>query len=298
MTSAMRIPAGLDWWRETAAGAAWLERLPEIVAACCSAWRLELGEPFEPATISYVASAVRDDGSPAVLKVNFPEPESEHEAGALAHWNGCGAARLLEHDDEHRALLVERCEPGTRLWQVSGDDEANAIAAGVLRRLWGPVPASHPFRLLSDEAEGWAEAIPIEWRRLGRPFERSLVDLAVGALHELGPSQREPVVLHQDFHGGNVLRATREPWLAIDPKPLVGEREFDTASLLRDRDLADDRASRLRIVRRLDQLSAELALDRSRMRLWGVAHALAWGATPSGWLPDMVVCARLLAAAR
>ena len=109
----MRVPAGLDWWRETAAGAAWLERLPEIVAACCSAWRLELGEPFEPATISYVASAARDDGSPAVLKVNFPEPESQHEAGALAHWDGCGAARLLEHDDEQRALLVERCEPGT-----------------------------------------------------------------------------------------------------------------------------------------------------------------------------------------
>ena len=46
MTSTMRVPAGLDWWRETAAGAAWLERLPEIVAACCSAWRLELGKPL------------------------------------------------------------------------------------------------------------------------------------------------------------------------------------------------------------------------------------------------------------
>jgi streptomycin 6-kinase len=102
-------------------------------------------------------------------------------------------------------------------------------------------------------------------------------------------------VLHQDFHGGNVLRAEREPWLAIDPKPLVGEREFDTASLLRDRraELVDDPKPQDRIRRRLDQLSADLELDRERMRGWGVAHALAWATTPA-----MIACARWLARVR
>ena len=102
---------------------------------------------------------------------------------------------------------------------------------------------------------------------------------AVAFLREAGPAQGEQVVLHQDLHGGNVLQAQREPWLAIDPKPLVGEREFDTASFLRDRrwELRNDADAGARVRRRLDLLAAELGLDRDRMRGWGVAHALAWG---------------------
>jgi streptomycin 6-kinase len=125
------------------------------------------------------------------------------------------------------------------------------------------------------------------------PYERALVDEAVAFLLGPGQDQGEPVVLHQDFHGGNVLRAAREPWLAIDPKPLVGEREFDTASLLRDRrwELRADPHPERRIRRRLDQLASELGLDRERMRGWGIAHALAWDPGEG-----MISCARWLAA--
>jgi hypothetical protein len=185
----MRIPDGLNWWRETPGGAAWLERLPEIVGACCERWHLALGTPYEPASVSFVASATREDGSRAVLKVNIPEPESEHEADALAHWAGVSAVGLLEHDRHGRALLVERCEPGTQLWAIADEEVANTIAAGILRRLWRPPPARHPFRLLSDEAERWIEEIPEDWEQHGRPFERALVDLGVSALEELGPAR-------------------------------------------------------------------------------------------------------------
>jgi streptomycin 6-kinase len=243
-----------------------------------------------------VAPADLSDGRRAVLKVNFPEPESEREPEALLHWSGEGAVRLLAHDPSRRALLVERCEPGIQLWQVANEEEANDVAAAVLRRLWCPPPDGHGFRLLVEQAASWADELPARWERLGRPFERALLEEAVGFLREAGPAQREPVLLHQDFHGGNVLRATREPWLAIDPKPLVGEREFDTASLLRDRRpelLGDPGAAAARVRRRLDQLAAELDLDRERMRGWGVAHALAWNGDEA-----MIACARLLAAAR
>ncbi len=290
----MRIPSGLDWWRGEPGGADWLARLPRLVAECVDLWRLRLGEPFD-AHVSLVVRAELPDGNPAVLKVNFPEPESEGEGAALAHWAGDGAVRLLAHDPERRALLVERCEPGSPLWEVADEEEANRIAAGVLRRLWRPPPREHEFRLLADEAARWAEELPNRWERLDRPFERSLLNEAVGFLREAGSAQGEAVVLHQDFHGGNVLRARREPWLAIDPKPLVGEREFDTASLLRDRrqELGRDPRPARTIRRRLDRLSAELGLDRERMRTWGVAHALAWDANEG-----MIACARWLAAAR
>jgi len=86
-------------------------------------------------------------------------------------------------------------------------------------------------------------------------------------------------VLHPDLPGGKVLRAHRAPGLALDPKPLVGERAFDAASLLRDRrsQLAAEPHPVRRMRRRLDQLAAELDLDRERMRRWAVVHALAWG---------------------
>jgi streptomycin 6-kinase len=290
----VRLPRGLEWWRDEPGGVEWLERLPRLVSECVAEWKLALGPPFEPAHISYVARAELPDGTPAVLKVNFPEPESEDEADALAHWQGDCAVLLLAHDPERRALLVERCEPGTQLWAVEDEVEANRIAAGVLRHLWRPPPPDHSFRSLAGEATRWAEELPLAWEERGQRFERSLLEEAIGFLREAGPSQGAEVVLHQDFHGGNVLSASRQSWLAIDPKPLVGEREFDTASLLRDRreQLTHDPSAAETIRRRLDQLASELELDRERMRGWGVAHALAWDADEA-----MIACARWLAAA-
>ena len=292
----MRVPRGLEWWRDEPGGADWLARLPRLVAECAKRWSLRLGDPFEPAHISLVVPVVQN-GTPAILKVNFPEPESEREADALALWAGSGAVRLLAYDEERRALLLERCEPGEQLWSVANEDEANAAAAAVLRKIWRPAPAGHGYRLLAGEAERWAVELPRDWEGLGRPFDRALLDAAVAACGELGPTQRELVVCHQDFHGGNVLRATREPWLAIDPKPLVGEREFDAASLLRDRrwELGrPDDDERLR--RRLDLLVDALELDRARTLRWGIAHALAWGVSARKLEPDMIHCARVLAA--
>ena len=288
------VPAGLAWWRSRPGGAAWLQRLPRLVAECAERWELRLGAPFEPATISYVAPAIRADGTPAVLKVNFPEPESEHEATALGHWDGAGAVRLLAADADRRALLVERCAPGDQLWSVADEEEANRAAAAVLRRLWRPPPAGHDLRTLDREARRWAAELPARFERHGRPFHRALLHRAIGWTGELlATPDGAPVLVHQDLHGGNVLRAGREPFLAIDPKPLAGERAFDVASLLRDRrpELARDGFPARRLHRRLDQLSAELDLDREQMRRWAVVHALAWGLGADEWFPDIVACA-------
>jgi streptomycin 6-kinase len=293
----VRIPAGLGWWRERPGGADWLNRLPGLAEECAEQWSLRLGEPFEGSHVSLVAAAELPDGTRAVLKINFPEPESEHEADALEHWQGEGAVRLIAHDPDRRALVVERCEPGTPLSQVNDHDAAMRIAARVLRRIWRPPPAEHVFRPLGVEAARWEVELRDAWEQLGRPFDADLLEEAVAACRELGSDQGEPVVLHQDFHGGNVLRAEREPWLAIDPKPLVGEREFDAASLLRDRrDLLVQQGAGRIVRRRLDVLASELDLDRERMRRWGIAHALAWGVsgTVEKVEADMVACARLL----
>jgi streptomycin 6-kinase len=280
-------------------GAQWLDRLPRLAAECAGNWGLRLGRSFSGGNVALVLAAERHDGLPLVLKLNFPEQETEHEADALEFWEGAGAVRLLARDDQRRALLLERCLPGTTLWEVEDEEEANRIACTVLRRLWRAAPPGSPIRPLGPEALRWAEELPGEWESLGRPFERRLIDLATHTARELVRSQGEAVIVHQDLHGGNLLRAEREPWLAIDPKPLAGERAFDAASLLRDRrgELMHDPDPGRRIRRRLDQLSSELDLDRERLRGWGIVHALAWGV--SGQMlkvePEMIACARWLA---
>jgi streptomycin 6-kinase len=292
----IEIPERLSWWRDEPGGTPWLERLPRLAAECAERWSLRLGKPFAQGNVSLTLPATRADGTAAVLKLNFPEPESAHEADGLAHWGGEGAVRLLDVDRERNALLVERALPGDSLWEVEDDEEATRIAADVLRRLWRRrPPAGHPFRVLADEAEGWMEQARLDWEGLGRPFEPALVDAGAAAARDLSATQPDLVVCHQDFQGSNVLRAEREPWLAIDPKPIVGEPAFDVASLLRDRRW-DIRADVIR--RRLDVLAAELQLDRDRMRGWGIVHALYWGVGAREVEADMIECARILLVAR
>jgi streptomycin 6-kinase len=291
----MRVPPGLEWWLRRPGGPEWLASLPSIVASCAERWSLRVGPELEGQNVSHVRAVDLSDGAPAVLKINFPDVESQHEPHALRLWDGEGAVRLLAYDEPTRALLLERCEPGTKLWAVEDDEEATRIAAVMLRRIWRRPPDGHPFRTLAEEACRWASELPELWESAGRPFERRLVDEAVTACAELGADQGAEVVLHQDFHGGNVLRAEREPWLVIDPKPLVGERAFDAGSLARDRRwLLGKPGDAARLARRLDVLSEELGLDRERIRRWGIAHALAWGFSADKVEHDIVESARIL----
>jgi len=98
-------------------------------------------------------------------------------------------------------------------------------------------------------------------------------DAAARRLEELVPTQEDQVLVHQDLHGENVLAAQREPWLAIDPKPLAAEREFSLAPIVRSFELGHSRREALY---RLDRLSADLGLDRERARGWTIAQTVAW----------------------
>jgi streptomycin 6-kinase len=168
------------------------------------------------------------------------------------------------------------------------------VIAELLPRLLVEPAEPHPFRLLVDEAARWAEVVPRRYELGGRPFDRSLLDFAVDVFRSVDPSAR--AVVNQDLHGGNVLQARREPWLVIDPKPLVGEGELDGVGLLRNAVFHGDRLAGGER-RWLDMLEG-LGLDRERLRGWGAAHALAWGwDDESGWSPRAVAAARAIAAA-
>ena len=209
-------------------------------------------------------------GEEVVLKLQEPHRESEHEAEALRVWDGDGAVRLLDHEPDEHALLLERCVPGTPL-AAAGAETALEVFVGLLPRLWKP--AGPPFRSLAAEAAWWADSLDATWERFAQPFERRLLDAALEALHELPRSQGEQVLVNQDLHGDNVLAAQREPWLVIDPKPLAGEREFGVAPIVRSFELGH---SRREVLHRFDVLTGELGLDRERARGWTVAQTIAW----------------------
>jgi streptomycin 6-kinase len=266
----MEMPEGLGWLRGTEAGQEWLAALPDLLAECVAQWSLRVGPPFSYALASLALPAELPDGTPAVLKIQYPDPDSLHEATALDHWAGDGAVRLLRHDPARRALLVERCTPGSPLHDLPAD-AALDVVVGLLPRLWKP--AGPPFTPLAEEAAGWRERLPVKWDRANRPYERPLLDTALGLIADLAPDQGEQVLVNQDLHAGNVLRAAREPWLAIDPKPLTGEREFSVVPMVRGRELGHSPAA---VRRRLDRLTGDLGLDRDRVRGWTIAQTLAW----------------------
>jgi streptomycin 6-kinase len=261
---------GLAWLEATPAGREWLGLLPELTRECEDEWGLTSpGRPFPYAFTSIAYPVTAADGSSAVLKIQFPDRESEHEADALEVWDGDGAVRLLARDDERHALLLERCVPGLTL---TGEDGALDVLVGLLPRLWRT--AGEPIHRLTDEAAWWSASLERGWEEAGRPYERRLLDAALDALRELPPTQGEEVLLNQDLHPDNVLMAKREPWLVIDPKPLLGEREFAAAPIVRAPELGHSRRD---VLAKLDRVTGELGLDRERARGWTIAQTLAWG---------------------
>ncbi|MGH9249521.1 MAG: aminoglycoside phosphotransferase family protein [Acidimicrobiales bacterium] len=266
----IRLPTSLAWLREVDDGRAWLRSLPNLVAEACSRWSLTLGESYEGSYVSVVLPAERDGDSSLVLKLQFPHRESDHEAAALRAWGGDGAVRLIDDAPDLRALLVERCVPGTHLADA-GAEAALPVLTDLVQRL--AVPMTEPFTALADEALRWAENLETRWEQAGRPFERLLVDRALELLAALAGTQGDQVLIHQDLHGHNVLRAQREPWLAIDPKPLHGEIEFALAPIVRSYELGHSRQA---VLHRLDQLTEALGVDRARARDWCFAQTVAW----------------------
>ena len=242
------VLVAIERWRETA---------PRIADDVATHWGLTLGEPYTPGFCGHVVRATTADGEPAVLKVYFPDRESEQEPDALEAWDGDGAIRLLRRDDERHAMLLERCEPGTFL--SSWDGDRLGVLIDLLPRLWQASPEG--FHTLVDEVEHW--------------IDERLEPYAAGLARELASTQDELVLAHQDLHGDNVLASDREPWLVIDPKPLAAEREFAIVPIVRSPELGHSRRDALY---RLDRLCETFSLDRERARGWVVVQTTAWGA--------------------
>ncbi|MEW2086083.1 aminoglycoside phosphotransferase family protein [Streptomyces sp. NPDC005283] len=251
----------------------WLGQLPKTVQESVDRWELDVERVMAPGGRSSLVVLVRQpDGTAAALKAapSFTTPALER--AALERWDGWGAVRLLASSEN--ALLLERLHPEMSLRSLP---EAKALleAAGTVRRLWVEPPADHGFETVAERTARQAEAV----RAFADPAAASLVAAALSARDELTALSPELLLLHGNFRQGKVLAADRTPWLAVGPEPLVGERAYDLARLVRDRieDLIAASAGASAARRRVNKLADSLEVDRERLRGWTLFRAVESG---------------------
>lgn len=293
-----------------AEGRAWLADLPALVGDYAAAHGLTLGDPY-PLSFNFVAPADGADGTGYVVKAAPPGSDTAaREAAVLAAWQGRGAARLHHHDPHARLMLLERADPGhtaetladatwppgaARLGIKADDVAATRALAAAMRGLWQPapealvVPGTADTVAIPEVAEYDAD---FDWYadtyRTAGPLDPGLFTAARGLFRDLAGAPHAGLLLHGDFHHGNLLRATRDgapTWLAIDPKGLRGDPGFDTAAMLWNPGQLPARSTGCGAAYLLDSRIGVLAeeldgavpgadLGRDMLTMWGFAVAV------------------------
>ena len=259
-------------------GDAWLLQLPGLVEASLAEWDLTLdGDPLHGACALVLPVRLRDD-STGVLKVTWPHADAEHEHLALQHWGGRGAVRLLAANPGRWTMLLERLDSGHDLQDVP-IDEACQVIGGLLRQL--DHPALPALSRLSAEAARLVERLDSAPRAIPRRF----VEQARAVLFDLMTDEAiDSRMVHTDLHYGNVLAADRQPWLAIDPKPLAADPAFAVTPVLWNRwdEAVSSGDLRRHLRRRLSIVCEAAGLDEERARSWSIAREVQlalWAAT-------------------
>jgi streptomycin 6-kinase len=273
-----------DAWGDE--GRRWLDALPLVLAEVADDWELTVGTAY-PLSYHWVAAVTRADGSPAVLKLGVPAGHLTVEAETLGIFAGHGAVRLLAFDPARGALLLERADPGTpaaTLATPPTDVAAPAALIEVGNRLHRPVPdgCSLPHsRELAASFRAHLSRFPGD-----DPLPRRLVRRAVDLLDDLCASSPGDVVLHGDLHHDNMLRATREPWLAIDPHGYVGDPAFECGPMLYNPDPPRrDNALLALVPARIEQFADGPATPVERVVAWGFVMGVlseVWTASSGG----------------
>jgi streptomycin 6-kinase len=245
-----------------------LKRLQEYARA----WGVSVAETFETET-SVIAFGVRKD-QPVVLKV-IKQIGDEWRAGeSLAAFAENGVVRVYEQVPG--AMLLEHLRPGNSLAELalSGrDEEATDILAGVIRRLSTCSPTAQ-FEFCPT-VHDWAKGFEHYLTKGDEQIPRRLVVAGQRAYLDLCASQRQPRLLHGDLQHYNVLFDSYRGWLAIDPKGVIGELEYEVGAAMRNPYQNPELfISRSTIERRLEQFTNKLNLNYERTIRWAFAQAV------------------------
>lgn len=279
-------------------GKTFLERLPLSISEASARWGLTNVVPSSALSYNFVAFANRGAEN-VVLKMGVPNNELLSEMDALRLFNGEGACKLLEYDEEKYWMLLERLNPGEMLVDVEDDEQATHIAAEVMKKIWRPLessglplaqelaPALQKFIRLSDWFDG-LKRLRKNFNGGTGPLNEKLVERVENSVKDFFAENHHPVLMHGDFHHYNILSSERG-WLIIDPKGVIGPACYEVGPLLMNPwgDLIERRDLQSILNRRVDILHEQLGFERERILAWGLAHAVlsAWWSIEdnTGW---------------
>lgn len=234
-----------------------------------AAWNVEIKETRETPT-SLLGFGVRA-GSAVVLKMTKFAGDESHSGKVLEAFAGDGAVRVYE--SETGAVLLERLEPGEQLIDLvkrGDDEEATRILAQVMKKLaHRQAPAECPT--VADWGRGFDRYLASGDRQV--PL--ALVHEAHDLYQDLTATQGTTMLLHGDLQHYNVLFDNKRGWVAIDPKGVVGEWEYEVAALLRNPVEHPELFANVAIInRRLEILTSILPLNHSRILRWSYAQSI------------------------
>ncbi len=305
------------------AGYAFLEALPVSIEEASARWNLTDVHPVPTLSYNFVAFAKLDEGlgekgegKDVVLKMGVPNREFLSEMEALRLFNGEGACRLINSDEEKYWMLLERLNPGVMLATLEDDEEATHIAAEVMKKIWRPVesasvlvdsqktasvqelsPGLHKFIRLTHWFEG-LKRMRQTFNGGAGPLDEKLIQRAERSVHDFFAENLNPVLMHGDFHHYNILSSERG-WLIIDPKGVIGPACYEVGPLLMNPwgELINRTDMQQMTKRRIDILHEHLGFERERIREWALAHAVLsswWGMEDkTGWEYSMAVAEML-----
>jgi streptomycin 6-kinase len=275
----VQIPEGLRKTIEQVQGERglqWLAGLPDLLHYCCERWSLELEPPFKGLSYNLVLPGRLINGKEIVLKLGVPCRELTTECAALILFNGSGAVHLLEHDSARGILLMERVTPGTTVSGLLNERQATSVAAKLMKKLWRVSPADHLFQSLADWFLAFTR-LRNDFSGGSGPFPDGLITRAEHSFDELNQnaSTEACMVLHGDLHHANIL-LSKEEWLAIDPKGIVGDPGYEVGPFMLNRLPPAASNSELTELfhQRLIIFSDELRIDKNRLARWAFCHAV------------------------
>jgi len=291
-------------------GERFIADLPVLIDEASQRWGLTNVRPVANLSYNFVAFAEspspfgrgvggEGDGNVA-LKIGVPNREFKSEMAALRLFNGKGACRLIDLDEEKYMMLLERLKPGAMLSTLKDDEEATRIAAEVMKKIWRPVENVEaqsspkgdivvPLRNLI-QLPNWFKGLKRLRDMFGArtgPLNEKLVERVEASAKDFFAENHMPVLMHGDFHHFNILSSERE-WLVIDPKGVIGPAAYEVGPFMMNPwGSLTDGISRKLLERRVDILHEELGFERERIIEWSLAHAILsawWGIEDkTGW---------------
>lgn len=254
-------------------GKKWLDSLPLLLKKYEELWGITCDDPFL-LSYNYVAPAKMQDNADVVIKINLPTQEPNYEAKSLQLFAGNGAIRLLKENTADNVMLLEKAVPGERLSDKTSEEQVS-IFAEVVGQLHnqrsGDISIFPTLDLWAKDFASYREKFSLS----SGPIPQKLFEKTEAIFTQYPKENRQMILLHGDLHAANILSSERG-WLAIDPKGIIGEKEFEVGVFLRNPygEFPHETNYKKFITNRIAQCAELTGFDKKRITDWAFATAV------------------------